>query len=96
MEELQHLQLRQAIGRMHGDQDWIMRQGSKDINHWPDEWIRSYKWEMLGRKDTKIRKGAKHVFQHPPTIEENTKIAVFHGEPKPFTCGDKFVIDNWK
>ena len=86
----------QAIGKMHGDQDWIMKRAKDDINHWPDEWIRSYKWEMLGRKDTKIRKGNKHIFEHPPTIEENTKIAVFHGEPKPFNCGDQFVIDNWK
>mgnify|MGYP006000288397 FL=1 len=85
-----------AIGRMHGDQDWIMKKASKDINHWPDEWIRSYKWEMMGRKDTKIRRGTKHIFEHPPKIEHNTKIAVFHGEPKPFNCGDQFVIDNWK
>ena len=85
-----------AIGRMHGDQDWIMKEATKDINHWPDEWIRSYKWEMMGRKDTKLRRGTKYIFEHPPKIEDNTKIAVFHGEPKPFNCGDQFVIDNWK
>jgi hypothetical protein len=85
-----------VIGRMHGDQDWIMRQAGKDINWWPDEWMRSYKWEMMGRKDTKIKRGTKHIFQHPPTIEKNTKIAVFHGEPKPFNCGDQFVLDNWQ
>ena len=80
----------------HGDQDWIMRRGHQDINHWPDEWIRSYKWEMVGFKNTKIRKGVKHIFQHPARITENNKVAVFHGEPKPFNCGDQFVIDNWK
>jgi len=85
-----------VIGRMHGDQDWIMRQAGKDINWWPDEWMRSYKWEMQGRKDTKIRKGTKYFFEHPPRIEDNTKIAVFHGEPKPFNCADSFVIDNWR
>ena len=80
----------------HGDQDWIMRRSHQDINHWPDEWIRSYKWEMVGFKNTKIRKGVKHIFQHPARITENNKVAVFHGEPKPFNCGDDFVVENWK
>ena len=84
------------MGQNHGDQDWIMKRAAGDLVHWPDEWIRSYKWEMMGRKDTKIRKGAKHIFQHPPTITEQNLVAVFHGEPKPFNCGDQFVIDNWK
>jgi hypothetical protein len=80
----------------HGDQDWIMRRGHQDINHWPDEWIRSYKWEMVGFKNTKIRKGVKHIFQQPARITEQNKVAVFHGEPKPFNCGDDFVVENWK
>lgn len=84
------------MGNNHGDQDWITKRAKDDITHWPDEWIRSYKWEMIGRKDTKIVKGAKKVFQHPPTITEDNKVAVFHGEPKPFNCGDQFVIDNWR
>ena len=86
----------QIMQNNHGDQDWIMRRGHQDINHWPDEWIRSYKWEMVGFKNTKIRKGVKHIFQHPARITENNKVAVFHGEPKPFNCGDDFVVENWK
>ncbi len=84
------------MGQNHGDQDWIMQRAADDLVHWPDSWIRSYKWEMMGRKDTKIRKGAKHIFEHPPTITDKNLVAVFHGEPKPFNCGDQFVIDNWK
>ena len=80
----------------HGDQDWITKRATKDINHWPDEWIRSYKWEMIGLKDTKIRKGKKYVFQSPPRITEQNNVAVFHGDPKPFNCGDDFVTENWK
>ena len=80
----------------HGDQDWITKRAEQDINHWPDDWIRSYKWEMIGLKDTKIRKGKKYVFEHPARIIEQNKVAVFHGDPKPFNCGDQFVIDNWK
>ena len=80
----------------HGDQDWITKRAEQDINHWPDEWIRSYKWEMIGLKDTKIRKGKKHIFEHPARITEHNKVAVFHGDPKPFNCGDAFVEENWK
>jgi hypothetical protein len=80
----------------HGDQDWITKRAANDIRHWPDAWIRSYKWEMMGRRETKISKGGKRVFEHPPTITEENCVAVFHGEPKPFNCGDPFVVDNWR
>jgi len=80
----------------HGDQDFITKRAKEDITHWPDEWIRSYKWEMIGKKDTKIRNGQKYIFQHPPTITQENCVAVFHGKPDPHECGDQFVIDNWK
>jgi len=80
----------------HGDQDWITKRADKDINHWPDDWIRSYKWEMIGYKDTKARRGPKLIFDRPPKIIEANKVAVFHGEPKPFNCGDEWVETNWK
>ena len=80
----------------HGDQDWITKRAEQDINHWPDEWIRSYKWEMIGYKDTKARRGPKLIFDRPPKIIEANKVAVFHGEPKPFNCGDEWVEANWK
>ena len=80
----------------HGDQDWITFRAKEEINHFPDEWIRSYKWEMIGFKDTKSRRGPKFVFLKEPKVTEQNKVAVFHGEPKPFNCGDKFVLENWK
>ena len=80
----------------HGDQDWITKRAEQDINHWPDDWIRSYKWEMIGYKDTKARRGPKLIFDRPPKIIEANKVAVFHGEPKPFNCGDEWVEANWK
>jgi hypothetical protein len=85
-----------VIRHNHGDQDWITKRASKDIRHWPDEWIRSYKWEMIGRKDTKIIKGDKKIFENPPIIAEENCVAVFHGEPKPSNCVDPFVVDNWR
>ena len=80
-----------------GDQDWIMKEWAKDINHWPDEWIRSYKWEMIGLKDTKLlTKDGRSYFRKPVDIEPGNKVAVFHGKPNPMECADPFVIDNWK
>ena len=80
----------------HGDQDWITKRAEQDINHWPDAWIRSYKWEMIGFKDTKARRGPKYIFDRPPKVIPENKVAVFHGEPKPFNCGDEWVEANWK
>ena len=86
-----------VISRNHGDQDWITKRAKDDINHWPDEWIRSYKWGMIGLKDTKLlTKDGKRYFRTPPKIEPNNKVAVFHGLPNPMECADQFVIDNWK
>jgi hypothetical protein len=80
----------------HGDQDWITKRAHNDIVHWPDEWIRSYKWEMIPRNSRPITKGNKKVFEHKPSIQHDNMVAVFHGEPKPSNCGDPFVIDNWR
>jgi len=80
----------------HGDQDWITKRANDDINHWPDEWIRSYKWEMIGYKETRIIKDKKYTFQKPPTITEENRVAVFHGKPDPHECDDAFVVDNWQ
>jgi len=81
----------------HGDQDWITKRAKSDINHWPDEWIRSYKWEMVGLKDTKLlTKDGKKWFRTPAKIEPGNRVAVFHGLPNPMECADQFVIDNWK
>ena len=87
-----------VMGSNPGDQDWITKRAraNEHINFWPDNWIRSYKWEMIGYKDTKARRGSKFIFEKKPTITNENRIAVFHGEPKPFNCGDQIVIDNWK
>ena len=81
----------------HGDQDWITKRATNDIAHWPDDWIRSYKWEMVGLKDTKLlTKDGKSFFRTPATINKGNKVAVFHGRPNPMECADVFVTDNWK
>jgi hypothetical protein len=81
----------------HGDQDWITKRAKDDINWFPDEWIRSYKWEMIGFKDTKLmNKDGKKFFKRPAVIKPENKVAVFHGEPKPFNCSDEWVVKNWQ
>lgn len=84
------------IKRFPGDQDWMYKH-IKDFEFWPDNWIQSYKWEMRGRDQLGIING-KRNFKNPgvPTINEDTKIAVFHGEPNPHNCVDPWAIDNWK
>ena len=82
--------------RFRGDQEWIFNQVKSKFHFWPDEWIQSYKWEMRGRQNL-YRDGVKRrLKQGVPNILDDTKIAVFHGEPNPAECDDLWVVDNWK
>ena len=81
----------------HGDQDWITKKAKDEITWFPDEWIRSYKWEMIGLKDTKLlNKDGKKWFRKPVDVNPGNRVAVFHGSPNPMECADQWVIDNWK
>jgi len=52
---------------------------------------------MVGYKDTKLlSKDGRKFFQKPAKIEPGNRVAVFHGQPNPMDCSDKFVEDNWK
>lgn len=86
-----------VMQKMHGDQDWIFDQIKKNFVYWPDEWVRSYKWEVRNRQDL-IRIGNKRVFNSVdnPKIELNTKVLVFHGDPKPEEVQDPIIIENWQ
>lgn len=87
----------QVMQQNHGDQDWITKRAKDDITWFPEEWIRSYKWEMVGLKDTKLlTKDGRSFFRTPAKIEPGNRVAVFHGLPNPMNCADKFVEDNWK
>ena len=87
----------QIMQQNHGDQDWITKRAKNDINWFPEEWIRSYKWEMVGFKDTKLlTKDGKKFFRKPADVFPENRVAVFHGEPKPFNCADEWVVKNWQ
>lgn len=87
-----------VIRSYHGDQDWIRYCIKSDYDYWPDEWIQSYKWEMRGKPQLDKKPRGERDFLTPghPNIKEDTRIAVFHGDPNPHNCKDPWVIDNWK
>jgi hypothetical protein len=84
--------------RLHGDQDWIWKLCKDEIEFWPQDWIKSYKWEIRNRDELLIRnykRTFKDVKDNIP-INPDCCIAVFHGDPKPEDIQDKFVVDNWR
>ena len=87
-----------VIGSHFGDQDWLWTAARGTAKLWPDEWIRSYKWEV--RKDRQLSAGQKgeRKFIHKENVEpdENCCIAVFHGDPNPHNGNDPWVVNNWK
>jgi hypothetical protein len=85
--------------RFHGDQEWIYHQSQGRFEYWPDSWIQSYKWEMRsGSEMVKDPQTGKRNFreQGEPVILDDTKIAVFHGDPNPKDCKDAWVVQNWR
>ena len=46
---------------------------------------------------TKLRdKNGKWYFKKEPTVTKDNCVAVFHGQPNPMECADRFVVENWK
>ena len=82
-----------------GDQDWLWTATNKanPATLWPDEWIRSWKWEV--RKDRHLQGGVKGNRKFR-TVEDvvpdpQCSICVFHGDPNPHNCEDPWVRNNW-
>ena len=88
----------QKIIRSHfGDQDWLWTAANGTAKLWPDEWIRSWKWEI--RKDRHLQSGTKGNRKFR-TVEDvvppdDCCICVFHGDPNPHNCDDPWVRNNW-
>ena len=59
--------------------------------------MQSYKWEIRNRQDV-VRVDNKRIFKNVanPIIRPDTKMLVFHGDPKPSEVQDPIVVDNWK
>lgn len=88
----------QYMRKHHGDQDYIWEQTKGTAKYWPDEWIRSWKWEIRNTRNFKPGgvKGTR-VFQDVEDVVPNETccICVFHGDPNPGNCKDPYVIKNW-
>jgi hypothetical protein len=70
------------MNRLHGDQDWIQEK-INDHTFWPEDWMMSYKWDMV-QKDGTL------------SFKDNTSVAVFHGKPNPHEVETEWVRNNWR
>ena len=87
-----------VMRKFHGDQDWIWDQGKDVATYFPDDWIRSWKWEI--RKTKHFKPGGtkgNRVLEKIETVTPNkaVSICVFHGDPNPHRCEDPWVVENW-
>lgn len=82
--------------RYHGDQDWLYAQFNSEFRYWPDLWLQSYKWEVRTKTDV-VRVNGVRKFKNAitPAINPETKILVFHGDPKPENVHDHVIVKNW-
>ena len=59
------------------------------VKTFPDEWTNSYKW--FDRENPRFGKNL-WTFEQKP----DSKVAVFHGFPKPHQSEEQWVKDNWR
>jgi hypothetical protein len=85
------------LSKYRGDQDFLFAILAKKATLWPDQWIKSYKWEIRNKQDLIFQKGKRMFGTLKNTmVEEECCISVFHGDPKPPECKDRWVIKNWQ
>lgn len=88
--------IKSHVTRNRGDQDWMFRH-IRDHVFWPDEWIKSYKWEMRDRSALRLIHGKRNFINDDfPKVTPGTSIAVFHGDPNPAECTDTWVKQHWR
>lgn len=92
-----NINYKNIISKNFGDQDHLYTLLSGVAHYWPDNWIKSYKWEMRNKSDLAIVNGRRNFTSvQQPFIYPESCIAVFHGDPNPHTVRDPWVIENWK
>lgn len=88
-----NMKSKEMMGRYRGDQDYIQVYADSKI-FWPDDIAMSWKWECWRRG--KIGSENYHSNKLQTFIKQNTRILVFHGQPKPEQCQDPRMIALWK
>jgi lipopolysaccharide biosynthesis glycosyltransferase len=64
---------------LHGDQCWIWRALRENIANFPRDFIASYKYDVRGK----------------PGPDGQVRVVVFHGNPKPESCREPWIVKNW-
>lgn len=85
--------IQENMHKYRGDQDFIDDYQSAKI-YWKDVHATSWKWECWqgGKINTeKYKTNIAKTVTHP-----ETKILVFHGNPKPQFCEDPKIVDLWQ
>ncbi len=83
--------------KYRGDQDLIWDFRKNDITFFPDEWIRSYKWEIRNQSELyRSSTGWHFTNTRSPIIPPETSIIVFHGTPNLHEVNDPIIVDNWR
>lgn len=86
----------QLAKRFHGDQDWIWHLHKDSIQFFPEDWIRSYKWEIRDRTElVGLGRGSKFGTVRNPTIPKDTAVLAFHGFPDVHDVQDPVIVENW-
>lgn len=92
-----HNEYREVMKKLHGDQDYLYSILKNYAMYWPDDWIRSYKWEIRNKNEIQIINGKRNFTTVTyPKINPECCITVFHGDPKPADVKDPWVINNWQ
>ena len=85
------------MSKNYGDQDYLFHILNGQCQYWPDEWIRSYKWEMRDKNELALINGRRNFTSiKNPIVLPDSCIAVFHGDPNPHEIKDPWVKENWK
>jgi hypothetical protein len=83
--------------RFPGDQDWIWHLHKDTIQFFPDDWIKSYKWEIRNRSELLgLGKNSKFREVRNPGIPAETSVLAFHGYPDVHDVLDPVIVENWK
>lgn len=84
------------INRFNGDQDYIWHLCQREIKFFPDDWIRSYKWEVRTRAElVRLKTGWMFKDIRNPETHPDTAVLAFHGTPNPHEVQDPIIVDNW-
>ena len=85
------------MSKNFGDQDYLYSILQNQGHYWPDNWIKSYKWEMRSKQDLANINGKRNFTSiKDPFVYPESCISVFHGDPNPHQVKDPWVLNHWK